>query len=193
MKVGDLFFFLSAQQILGCCLYQALIVYSAVWRVGFHGTFKNLGDIASIWELLCLFLSAQMESTIGVEPICLLNIGFQEHQDTNLNRPDFLSRVPIGAWRSLFILKSLHGFDIWRSMVRLFHFIANHISGCMKPLTLILQFDELDFMGRVSALGAFYRFRSCLVCFWVLKWSRLMVWGQVVFSKFAFKSTKMQS
>ena len=50
-----------------------------------------------------------MKSTIGEGPSCLLMIGFQDHPDANPNEPNFLSRVPIGAWRSLLILNSLQG------------------------------------------------------------------------------------
>ena len=50
-----------------------------------------------------MFLSAKIKSTVGVGPSCLLKISFKDHQDAILNRPHFLSRVPIGAWRSLLI------------------------------------------------------------------------------------------
>ena len=85
------------------------------------------------------------------------------------------------------------GFNIWRLMVLSFHFLDQLTAGWIKPLTSILPFEVLIFMGRLNVLGTFHRFRSCLVCFWVLKWSRLLVWGQVAFSRIAFKITKMQT
>ena len=107
MKVGDSFFsFFSPTH---CRVYQALNVYSAIWRYGFHGALKRIGDISSIWELTCLFLSAKMKPTIVVGPSCPLKISSKDHQDAILNRPNFLSRVPIGASRSLLILKGPQG------------------------------------------------------------------------------------
>ena len=126
-------------------------------------------------------------------PSCLLGISFKDHPDATLNRPIFLSRVPIGAWRSPLSSKALR-VQHMKFDDSLFSFFSPQLTvGFIKSLTSILLFDVFIFMGRLNALGTFHRFRSPFVCFWIAKWSRLLVWGRVVFSRLASRITKIQT
>ena len=44
----------------------------------FMGRLMALGTFITISELTCLFLNAQIESTIGVGPSCFLKVSFQD-------------------------------------------------------------------------------------------------------------------
>ena len=54
----------------------------------FMGRLMAPGTFLTISELPCLFLNAQMESTIGVGPSRFLKISFQDHQELSLSKPD---------------------------------------------------------------------------------------------------------
>ena len=73
-KVDGSFFSFLSRDHLG--VHQALKVYSANRRFWYYGTYKRLGGILKIWELPCLFLNAQMESTFG-KPNCLLRLALK--------------------------------------------------------------------------------------------------------------------
>ena len=155
-KVDNSFFSLLSPTHLR--VYQALNVPSAIRRFCFHGTFKRLGGILTIWESPCLFPNAQMESTFGKSSCLLKKKGQMDLDDHHASCPSYQDLVsifrPVPFWAGAFYANGCEGRQ-WAPL-RAVRAHSYAVSGEVPRLAVSLLLISLG-----CALGRFIAHVKC--------------------------------